>query len=125
MFTLIEIIAALWYIATAVGWLFIFPYVGEKRWKALIPFYGQYTKFKLAENKKSFIAHAVLIVFLAFFVMLTYGMYITFLVDADNQRLAKNLMFVFALAWVIGFIINALLHYFANDLRISISSSVR
>lgn len=43
-----------WYIIQAVGYWKVFKKAGEDGWKALVPFYGTYIRYKLTWNERMF-----------------------------------------------------------------------
>lgn len=52
--TLMLIGAVLWYFISAIGYYKMYQKAGEKGWKAFIPYYKNYIRFKIAWEPKYF-----------------------------------------------------------------------
>lgn len=67
LMTLLTIGSIIWYFASAIGYFKMYKKAGEAGWKAFIPYYREYIKYKFAWNTKLFWIFFVCMVFFQLF----------------------------------------------------------
>lgn len=97
--TLVWILTAVYYILVAVGSWKMFEKAGESGWKALIPFYNDYIRFKIAWQTKYFWIYCVLAV--ASSLLLFYG----------SEMLNMMMIYIGYALLIVNIVINCVLQY--------------
>lgn len=82
-------------IAIVLGTYFMFQKVGEEGWKAIVPFYSEYTEYKIAWNTKMFWVQLLLnsVTFVAFITA-----YVALMMHLTFMGIALMIMIVFGIA---------------------------
>ena len=85
----------------AICWWKVFEKAGIKGWKAIIPFYGDYTKFKLGNKSFLYIPYLILDIIESAVSFIYSALWTLNLIDVNNQLdLGVDLGTLNALRWV-------------------------
>lgn len=112
MLTLIVIIIALLLSMGSLSILFF--KMQAEWWKGLIPFYGTLTKFRIADKPKLFILHVIAQVLFIGNAYITSSFYTAITYDVIDQKDGKEIMFGFACAALVCYLVKSLVNYSAN-----------
>lgn len=80
-----DIISAIIWIFTVVSWWLIFEKAGIKGWKAMIPFYEDYIKFKIADKSMLYIPYLAVTAISSVVKVISGLVTILNLLDYENQ----------------------------------------
>ena len=82
---MIQIIKMISWIFLAICWWKVFEKADIKGWKAIIPFYGDYTKFKLGDKSLLYIPYLILVLIEAVVSFIYSALWALDLIDINNQ----------------------------------------
>ncbi len=108
------VIMAVMHLLYAYGLSMVFKLYKLKRWKAFIPFYNTYNYFQLAGKSRLFIVNTISFVLIMGNTFMVYGEYLVLMYGDFVQKQVKKIMFGFAAAAFLAYIINTLTNYMVN-----------
>ncbi len=91
------VVCMIWLVLQIVAWWKIFTKAGEKGWKCLIPFYSQYTQFKITWETQYFWLMIALVI--GFVILMPIGVFIGGIMGVLIGTLA---VVIYVAAFVIG-----------------------
>ncbi len=91
------VVCTVWLVLQLVAWWKIFTKAGEKGWKCLVPFYNQYTQFKITWDTRYFWLMIALVI--GFVILMPIGVFIGGIMGVLIGTLA---VVVYVAAFVIG-----------------------